>query len=474
MTRRFLSGFFSRFLPRTLRGRMTGLIIISTSVILALSGFLQYQALRKHIEITSEREMTVTLNALQTRLIEVGKSTEIGKNARVWTDQLHGHKNMDLALFDAAGTQLTRTAGYRTFGPVLSAQATAAPTLLAPSGTALRYLTLRMPLNPPEGDWVRIVVQYDASNDLAFLRPQAVTIMMIELLGTVLAAGLAYGIVMLGLSPLRRLVAWAEAVSSSRLAHPLSEPDMAGEVKELSHAFNGMLARLDESFTRLSQFSSDLAHDMRTPLTNLLAEAQVALSRPRTAHEYRAVIESSIDEYQRLSRMIEDMLFLARSDSAQSHLLIRTLDFREEAERVTGYYEPMADDATVSIEVSGDGTVEADALLLQRALSNLLSNALAHAPRDTTVRVHCVQTEHATVLSVSDSGPGIAPVHLHRIFDRFYRVDAARHSSASASGTGLGLAIVKSIMENHGGDCNVTSTPYVETVFSLNFPRHDR
>jgi two-component system heavy metal sensor histidine kinase CusS len=463
-----------RFLPRTLRGRLTALIIVSTSMVLALSGFLQYQALRKHIEITSEREMTVTLHALQAHLAEVGKATEIGKKAPLWADQLHGHKNMDLALFDAAGMELIRTAGYRAFEPVLSAQAASAPVLLTRPGTALRYLTWRTPPNQVDENAVRIVVQYDASNDLAFLRPQAFTIMMIELLGTILAAGLAYGIVMLGLSPLRRLVAWAEAVSSSRLAHPLPEPDMAGELKELSHAFNGMLARLDESFTRLSQFSSDLAHDMRTPLTNLLAEAQVALSRPRSAQEYRAVIESSIDEYQRLSRMIEDMLFLARSDSAQSHLSIRNLDVREEAERVAGYYEPMADDANVRIELSGHGTIEADALLLQRALSNLLSNALAHAPRDTVVRVHCVQTEDTAVLSVSDAGPGIEPVHLHRIFDRFYRVDAARHSSTSASGTGLGLAIVKSIMENHGGECRVSSTPYVETTFSLSFPRRNR
>jgi two-component system heavy metal sensor histidine kinase CusS len=463
-----------RFFSRTLRGRLTALIIVSTSVVLALSGFVQYQALRKHIEISSEREMTVTLHALQARLAEVSRVADVRKNVPLWADQLHGHKNMDLALFDAGGTELTRTTGYLAFEPVLSAHTAGAPVLLTRSGTTLRYLTWRTPLNYPDGNGIRIVVQYDASTDLAFLRPQAFMIMMIELLGTLLAAGLAYGIVMLGLSPLRRLVAWAEAVSSSRLAHPLPEPDMAGELKELSHAFNGMLARLDESFTRLSQFSSDLAHDMRTPLTNLLAEAQVALSKPRSAPEYRAVIESSVDECQRLSRMIEDMLFLARSDGAQNHLSIRNLDVRAEAERVAGYYEPMADDANVRIELSGQGMIEADALLLQRALSNLLSNALAHAPRDTAIRVHCMQTEHTTVLSVSDAGPGIEPVHLQRIFDRFYRVDAARHSSASAAGTGLGLAIVKSIMENHGGECRVRSVPCVETTFSLSFPRCGR
>lgn len=458
-------------LPRTLRGRMTALIIVSTSVVLALSGFLQYQVLRNRIESTSSQEMLVTLHALRVRLAELGEAAEIGRNTRIWSDQLHGHKNMDLALFDARGTQLIRTPGYRTFAPALAAQASGVPVALAPPGTALRYLASRTTLGGPGDESVQIVVQYDANSDLALLRAQACKTVLIELFGTILAAALAYGIVMLGLSPLRRLVERAEAVSSNRLAHRLPEPDMAGEIKELSHAFNGMLERLSESFTRLSQFSSDLAHDIRTPLTNLLAEAQVALSRPRSAQEYRAVIESSIDEYQRLSRMIEDMLFLARSDNAQAHLSIQSLDARTEAERVAGYYEPMADDANVRIEVTGSGTIEADPLLLHRALSNLLSNALAHAPRATIVKVHCEQTAQATILHVSDVGPGIESVHLERIFDRFYRVDAARRHSASLSGTGLGLPIVKSIMENHGGECRVASKPRVETTFSLSFPR---
>jgi two-component system heavy metal sensor histidine kinase CusS len=353
--------------------------------------------------------------------------------------------------------------------PMLLAEATTVPVSLATAGSPLRYLLAAVPLERPRGAVVRVVVQYDASSDVALLRAHAYSIVLIEILGTLLAAGLAYGIAMLGLSPLRRLVARAEQMSSSRLAHPLPELDMAGELKELSHAFNGMLARLDESFTRLSQFSSNLAHDMRTPLTNLLAEAQVALSKPRTAIEYRDVIESSIDEYQRLSRMIEEMLFLARSDSEQSHLSIRSLNAREEAERVAGYYEPMAEDAMIRIEVTGDGMLDADALLLHRALSNLLSNALAHAPRDTVVKVHCAQTAEATIFYVSDSGSGIEPLHIDRIFDRFYRVDPARRNAGS--GTGLGLAIVKSIMENHGGECRVTSVAHRETTFSLRFPR---
>jgi two-component system heavy metal sensor histidine kinase CusS len=243
---------------------------------------------------------------------------------------------------------------------------------------------------------------------------------------------------------------------------------MSGELKELEHAFNGMLARLNDSFTRLNQFSSNLAHDMRTPLTNLQAAAQVSLSQPRSAHEYRSVIESSIDEYQRLSSMIEDMLFLARAEQAGHSISVRCLDAVVEAERVAGYYEPLAEDAGVSIRVDGQACVYADLTLYQRALSNLLSNALTYAPRGSIVIIDCAEQGEAATIAVSDTGPGIDAQHVGRIFERFYRVDPSRHNSAS--GTGLGLAIVRSIMDNHAGACGVDSRPGKYTTFWLRFP----
>ncbi|HZZ04910.1 heavy metal sensor histidine kinase, partial [Paraburkholderia sp.] len=210
-------------------------------------------------------------------------------------------------------------------------------------------------------------------------------------------------------------------------------------------------------------------HDMRTPLTNLLAEAQVALSQPRSADDYRAVVESSVDEFQRLSRLIDSMLFLARTDSAQRRLSLQQVDARSEALRVAGYYESMAADAGVEIVVTGKASFEGDVLLVQRALSNLVSNALTHAPRGSVVELHCAEQIRYAQLSVSDSGAGIAEPHLKRIFDRFYRVDPARYNSAR--GTGLGLAIVKSIMNEHQGECGVESIPHVYTTFSLRFPK---
>ncbi|WP_423369216.1 heavy metal sensor histidine kinase [Burkholderia sp. LMG 32019] len=459
----------ARLLPRTLRGRLTALIILSTSVILASSGVALYEALSNRVETTAAEQMAGISAALGAHLAEARSTADVARNTDIWIDQLHGHPNMDLAIYDAAGTRLVVTPGFRLVAPLLSLDAGRIPVGIAPPGARQQYLVTTVPLAGAGAPVVRVAVQYDRGADVLLLRTHAYTIVVIEVFGVVLAAAIAYGIAALGLSPLRRFAARAEQMSTSRLAHPLPALDTAGELKELEHAFNGMLERLNESFTRLSQFSSNLAHDMRTPLTNLQAAAQVVLSQPRSADEYRNVIESSIDEYQRLSRMIEDMLFLARSEQAGTSIDVRRLNAAEEAGRVAGYYEPLAEDAGVQVKVDGYAWVDADLTLYQRALSNLLSNALRYAPRGSVVTIDCVEQGGATTIAVSDTGPGIAAEHVGRIFERFYRVDPSRHDSAS--GTGLGLAIVRSIMDNHGGECGVDSDPGRRTTFWLRFPR---
>ncbi len=458
----------AHLLPRTLRGRLTALIVLSTSVILASSGVALYEALSNRIRTTAAEQMAGISAALGTHLSEARSTADVARNTDIWIDQLHGHPNMDLAIYDATGTRIVGTPGFRTYAPLLSTDAGRIPVFVAPPRARHQYRVMTVPLAGAGAPVVRVAVQYDRSADVLLLRTHAYTIVVIEVFGVVLAAVIAYGIAALGLSPLRRFAARAEQMSTSRLAHPLPELDTSGELKELEHAFNGMLARLNESFTRLSQFSSNLAHDMRTPLTNLQAAAQVVLSQPRSADEYRYVIESSIDEYQRLSRMIEDMLFLARSEQAGTSIDVRRLDAAEQASRVAGYYEPLAEDAGVSVKVDGYAWVDADLMLYQRALSNLLSNALAYAPRGSVVTIDCSEQGGVTTIAVSDTGPGIDAQHVERIFERFYRVDPSRHNSAS--GTGLGLAIVRSIMDNHGGECGVDSDPGRRTTFWLRFP----
>jgi two-component system, OmpR family, heavy metal sensor histidine kinase CusS len=460
-----------RVVLRTLRARLTALIILSMSIILSLSGFALYAALRSRVESSAIEHMSGTMMALREHLAGIRNTDGIAPNSEAWMDMLDGHPNMAVAIYDTAWRPLLSTSGFRLYAPIPAGVANHARVAFMRVDSNLQFMVESVPLDGGTGPRVRVAVQYNVASDQVLLRAYACRAVLIEVLGVLLAAASAYGVAMLGLLPLRRLVAQAEAMSTSRLAVRLPELDTSDELKELERAFNGMLTRLDESFTRLSQFSSNLAHDLRTPLTNLLAAAQVALSKRRSAEYYRDIVESSVDEYQRLSRMIEDMLFIARTDQADAPLSVRSLDVVAQSQRVAGYYECMAEDACVKIEVTGEGTVQADLLLFQRALSNLLSNALVQAPQHSIITIHCEAEPDSTTLSVLDSGAGIEASQLERVFERFYRVDRARRGSTP--GTGLGLAIVKSIMNSHGGQCGCESRPHVRTRFWLRFPSRE-
>jgi two-component system heavy metal sensor histidine kinase CusS len=272
----------------------------------------------------------------------------------------------------------------------------------------------------------------------------------------------------------RRLGGAAGRIGALDLHERLPLDNTPTELVESTVAFNNMLDRLQKAFERLSAFSSDLAHDLRTPIGNLLGEAQVALSRPRSAEEYRAVLESAVEEYERLSRMIANMLFLARADN-QATLSARWIPLGPALERLAGYFELLAEERGVVLALDlrappgMEPRVWADETMLVRALSNLVSNALQYAARGTAIRLSAeVHPDGGCTLQVSNEGPPIPPEHQSRIFDRFYRVDASRQGSAS--GSGLGLAIVRSIMEMHRGTASVDSGPGRRTSFTLHFP----
>ena len=242
------------------------------------------------------------------------------------------------------------------------------------------------------------------------------------------------------------------------------------EIAGLVEAFNAMLDRLDDSFRRLSDFSSDLAHELRTPVNGLLGHAQVALSRPRTAAQYRAALESVVEEGERIARLTRDMLFLARADDAAARLARERLDLRAEVEAVGAYFDPLAQERGVRFACEGAAEVRAERGLARRAIGNLLSNALRHTPRGATIRAAIRPGEDGAVaLEVSNPGPGIPAEHLPRIFERFYRVERA--GGEPSGGSGLGLAIVKSIMQLHGGSVQARSVPGGWTTIRLEFPR---
>jgi two-component system heavy metal sensor histidine kinase CusS len=249
----------------------------------------------------------------------------------------------------------------------------------------------------------------------------------------------------------------AQGISANRLGERLPPQSVPPELIDLATAFNDMLARLEGSFGRLSDFSSDLAHELRTPVSNLMTQTQVALSQARSAEQYREVLYSNLEEYERLARMIADMLFLAKADNGLIVPSSEPVDLAAEVRDLFGFYEAFAEDHGVGLVLAGAGILRGDRLMIRRALSNLLSNAIRHTPRGGSVQVRIDRRESGEIeLCVENPGEDIGPEHLPRLFDRFYRVDPSRHK-ASSDGAGLGLAITKSIVEAHKGTIRIAS-----------------
>ena len=277
-----------------------------------------------------------------------------------------------------------------------------------------------------------------------------------------------YALAKRGLRPVAEIAATARRVHSTHFERiPLH--GLPGELHALAETFNGMLDRLQESFARLSRFSADIAHELRTPVNNLRGEIEVTLGKARTPDEYRETLGSALEECGKLARLIDSLLFLARAENPKMQVEREPFDLRRELESLRDFYDAAAHDAGVrlAVEVSGEIPVVLNRPLFQRAVGNLIANALAHTPTGGTVTLSATRGEAGTTVIVRDSGRGIPPEHLPHIFDRFYRADPAR---ASAGGVGLGLAIVKSIVELHGGTVNAESATDRGTTVTVRLP----
>ncbi len=267
-----------------------------------------------------------------------------------------------------------------------------------------------------------------------------------------------YQVARQGIRPVEEMATTARHISSTNLRERIQAEGYPFELASLAGTFNQMLDRLEESFERISRFSADIAHDLRTPVNNIRGEAEVALARARTVDEYRDVLESSLEEAVRLSELIGDLLFLARAESPLNELHRERVNVGELLITVRDYYEASAANGGISlvaVESAEALIVELDRSLMLRAVSNLVSNAVAHTPPGGTVTLAATNEDAAIRIEVSDTGGGIPDEALPRVFDRFFRVDPSR--SKTSGGTGLGLAIVQSILTLHGGSAEISS-----------------
>ncbi len=240
-----------------------------------------------------------------------------------------------------------------------------------------------------------------------------------------------------GLAPLRTLASRARTVTADKLDERMPVDTVPAEVADLAVTLNAMLERLQHDFRRLSDFSTDIAHEIRTPITNLLTQTEVVLSQPREGAKYRDVLTSNAEELQRLARMVSDMLYLAKMEHSLTLPSAEDIHLADELRALFEFYDALAEDKAVRLELRGDGRVSGDRLMLRRALSNLLSNAIRHAPPRGAVLVSIADTGHGVTVSVDNDGDEIPPQVLSRIFERFYRADKSRARPESDS-TGLG------------------------------------
>lgn len=281
------------------------------------------------------------------------------------------------------------------------------------------------------------------------------------------SASLGWLISRVGLRPVRRLSDNVARIRVSNLDKRLDQVNQYPELKQLTDRLNEMIARLEAGFTELSRFSEDLAHEMRTPLNTLIGQSQQCLCRPRTMEDYETLVLSNLEEHERLSRMINSMLFLARAEQAKTSIQLEQVSISSRVAGLFDYFADIAEERSISLKNDTTGVLYAAPDLLQRALANLLDNALRHTQEGGIIRISCHHDAGSVVLNIFNSGEHIEAAHIPRLFDRFYRCDPARHNSHETGG--LGLAIVASIMKGHGGSAKVGNLQDGVNV-SLTFP----
>jgi two-component system OmpR family sensor kinase len=289
--------------------------------------------------------------------------------------------------------------------------------------------------------------------------------------GVILLLGLAGGgwLVSRAIRPIKNISAAAEKISAGDLSQRIDVAETESELGRLAAVLNSTFARLESAFAQQRQFTSDAAHELRTPVSVLLTQTQTALNRERSAGEYRETIETCRRTAQRMRGLIESLLELARFDAGQVTLKRSPFDLARTAADCVALVQPLAETRRITIETEGtSANCHGDSERIAQVITNLLTNAIHYNKDEGSVRIMTRSENGFAVLTVSDTGAGIAPEHLPQLFKRFYRADTARTTSHGR--TGLGLAISKAIVDAHGGTIEIASKLDEGTTFTVRLP----
>ncbi len=316
----------------------------------------------------------------------------------------------------------------------------------------------------------RIVVGIQTAHHTDFLSQFRQELFWIGSVGTFSLMLLGWLAARRGLRPAQSMARVAEGISAQHLDQRLDLKRAPTELRPLAIAFNDMLDRLEDALARLSDFSSDLAHELRTPINNLMTQTQVCLSKQRDNDTYKEVLFSNLEEYERLARMTADMLFLAKADHGLVPAGLQRVSLSHEITALCEFYEALAADKDIRLVQSGEAVIQGNQLMLRRAFSNLISNAIRYGQAGSVISIAVSQSEGFASMVIENEAPSIPPEQLSRLFDRFYRTDSSR--KRVDEGAGLGLAITKSIVQAHHGQIQVFSA-HGKVSFQIHF-QHTR
>lgn len=330
------------------------------------------------------------------------------------------------------------------------------------------YLTIQAPIRLAHHRFGVVEIALDITHQHAVIsdRKQLLAILLGSAICSLL---LGYLIARRGMRSLYDLTETVKNITAKSLDKRIDPKHWPKELQQLGNAFNQMLDRIESSFMRLKQFSSDLAHELRTPINNLRGQTEIALNNKQSVLYYQSILASNLEEIQRISQLMENILFLARAENPKIEIEKEELDLRKEMQSVCEFYQPVAEEKNITLLYQGQASMQANPILFKRMINNILSNALNYTPANGEVKLEIRDEAENVAITLSDTGIGIAEDQLSKIFDRFYRVDAAR--SQHSGGTGLGLAIVKSIVDLHHGKISIKSIVNIGTTIDILLPK---
>ncbi|HJV21360.1 MAG TPA: ATP-binding protein [Holophagaceae bacterium] len=446
-----MTGLSAPSLRRKILGTLMGGALISSLLAFGFieTGFRYFQARARH-----ERMVAAAKEASRLR-------PQIPAGA-----VLPAFGELQWRMLTPTGAPFAQSEGFPHASSLLDWPALGAPGLPDESGTWMR---LQLPLHPEGSGTLQLALDMRGQQ---YIAAHNTRLRLAMVAFTLLAAyGVGELIVRLSIRPLGRLAIQAALIRPKDLGRKIPVDSFPRELRDLVASMNIGMERLQEAFQRLEHLGTDLAHELRSPIQNLRSELEGLLLRPVEARAQQDILGSCLEELDRLSQMIEQMLFLARCEEPSSELRLGPLPVADLLRGIADYFEVSAEamEVTLGVEAAPDLAIMADRALIQRALSNLVSNALRHTPPGGRITlVGSITPKGEVHLEVRDTGEGIPPDMIQALGTRFTRVEHSR--SRSHGGTGLGLAIVKGIMHLHGGDLALESQLGSGTTARLRFP----